>query len=1098
MKSLRELIIPQPFIALFGSGPSIEELTQEDLEMIKAHAFVITLNYAPIQLKGHLNIWSDRNVSDFLETHYLHHPKECLLLAQEGRVGASLQGKVDYWFNRKAEKLQGNFTIVWALQLLKIYFPGKRILLFGVDLYVEKKEKLKWYDRYTDFDRKRRGTQYKAEPKLQQCGTELTRLIPPENIYNCNPKSRLHHFQKKNWKDVFKLKILHFASSPLAGAPVHLSQILNRYTLCESKSILLHPFLHQDLINLKWDYDEVKPNISQLEEAYAWADLVHYHGRPPHRMVHGKPNVLQYHSEPQGYKPGITHAEFNDRKLVVAQYQPRFYADAYIVPNLIDIWDDRFRPGNKSSDRIRIFYSWASETKTRFGNKGSKETIGILKRIQQAFPNEVEIEILHNAPYTQCLAAKQKAHICIDECITGSYHLQSLEGCAIGAVTFNNTDDTTFSFMQHTSGCPNHPFFKTNLAHLPEGIRQLIRNRDILQEKGLKSRSWMETNWDPRKLIFRYIHAYFNIVFHNKIENRKPTLHLTGKQSKPQNVNGKTTMTKVNGTTLVPKIIKPGTSKAYGNPIPPEQSIVNLHQQFCGRDIYIFGTGPSLMKQNAENFRDKICLGINFAFEVLPVMTYVMVHDVETYEIIRKIIDNRKLILSETLVNQSSTLPGHGHLPHRIPVQNDQAWIYPIQDPYEKNINNKKLDLQKEASIYTWSTTTHSAIHLAAYMGAKNIYLIGVDYMPYPNGKMHFDTRHSTTYALQKWNKNLKHSQGDEWLQKKLAENGINLKNMSLLNVDTPVKQPAKQSHVDGTFSGSYVNGIGKALNVSKSEDRSMLLTQLFGCPLIGTFNIRTTENTDHIAPVIVQDIHKFNFVRISLPDGQYRYGWCYRFVGSSQKANILEVYSKEKLPDAFKMNELKIDFFSRWPPEKILEWQKGKYWFQGFSWLPEQRADSLLLWNYMKNEDYQHKSVLDFGTHYGYFAFQASRKGATVEAIDQDPKNIKMASTINEHIEQQDIIFSIGNKLPDRTYDYIFELSVYHWIDEHYADLFIHLEELKKRCKTLFLELINPPMKGKLSQREVDEIAGGEKLIHYRHKVRRTRTLYKIAGYLK
>jgi len=150
-----------------------------------------------------------------------------------------------------------------------------------------------------------------------------------------------------------------------------------------------------------------------------------------------------------------------------------------------------------------------------------------------------------------------------------------------------------------------------------------------------------------------------------------------------------------------------------------------------------------------------------------------------------------------------------------------------------------------------------------------------------------------------------------------------------------------------------------------------------------------------------------------------------------------------------------------------------------------------------MKNEDYQKKSVLDFGTHYGYFAFQASRKGAIVEAIDQDPKNIHMARTINEHIEQQDILFSTGNQLPDRTYDFIFELSVYHWMDEQYSNLSFHLEELKKRCRILFLELINPPMKGKLTQREVDEIAGGEKLIHYRHKVRRTRTLYKIGGYL-
>ena len=150
-----------------------------------------------------------------------------------------------------------------------------------------------------------------------------------------------------------------------------------------------------------------------------------------------------------------------------------------------------------------------------------------------------------------------------------------------------------------------------------------------------------------------------------------------------------------------------------------------------------------------------------------------------------------------------------------------------------------------------------------------------------------------------------------------------------------------------------------------------------------------------------------------------------------------------------------------------------------------------------MQHEDYEKKSVLDFGTHYGFFAFQASKKGAIVEAIDIDPDIINMANTINEHIEQQDILFRLGNALPEKEYDFIFELSVYHSIDRTYQKLPQHLEELKKRCRVLFLELVNPPFKGHFSQEEVDGMVGGEKLLHYRHKVRRMRTLYKVKGYL-
>lgn len=296
---------------------------------------------------------------------------------------------------------------------------------------------------------------------------------------------------------------------------------------------------------------------------------------------------------------------------------------------------------------------------------------------------------------------------------------------------------------------------------------------------------------------------------------------------------------------------------------------------------------------------------------------------------------------------------------------------------------------------------------------------------------------------------------------------------------------------------GRYINGIGKASKVAQTPERKALLSRLFGCPLWGTFNMLTEEDTSSVPPTLQEGIHRFNFLRISLPDGSSRYGWSYRWTGSRQRGNILEVYTKSLLPSEYKNQPLVIEFFPRWTHEQIRKWQAGKYWFQGFEWLPTQRAESGKLWEYLGQEDYSQKTVLDFGTHYGYFAFQASKQGGLVEAIDQDPEHIDMALTINHHIEQQDVQFFVGNTLPFKHYDFIFELSVYHWIDRSYQHLAEHIEELKKRCRTLYLELINPPLEKGLKQAVVDQIVGGEKLLHYRHKVRRTRTLYKLKGNL-
>ena len=272
----------------------------------------------------------------------------------------------------------------------------------------------------------------------------------------------------------------------------------------------------------------------------------------------------------------------------------------------------------------------------------------------------------------------------------------------------------------------------------------------------------METYWNPQQLVYQYIHAYFNIFQQNCIPLKSVKL------SFQKNHQSKSAMQKIERKNDVPQQEK-------------QQSIRALYQKYAQQDVYIFGNGPSLFKVKLEDFKDKICFGINYSFEVMPYMDYILVHEVETYNSIKNVLPNNKLLLPETLVRHHF---GDGRVekgPHRIATTNKEAWIYPIQNPYQKNINAKNVCLNKEATIFTWSTTTHSAIHLAAYMGAKNIFLIGVDYKLFPNGKVHFDSKYSSIYGQQKWNANKKHRQGDEWLKKALAEKGGSVRKFKCL-----------------------------------------------------------------------------------------------------------------------------------------------------------------------------------------------------------------------------------------------------------------------------------------------------------------------------
>lgn len=300
-------------------------------------------------------------------------------------------------------------------------------------------------------------------------------------------------------------------------------------------------------------------------------------------------------------------------------------------------------------------------------------------------------------------------------------------------------------------------------------------------------------------------------------------------------------------------------------------------------------------------------------------------------------------------------------------------------------------------------------------------------------------------------------------------------------------------------FTGQWVEGAGKAHKVTQTLPRKKLFEKLFNCHLYGTFNIKTNKSNMQTPPYIKEDIHKFYPIKITLKNGKSEIGLAYRWEGSSLPANKMEVYFKKIISNEFKEQPLQIKFLKKWNNNQIFRWQQDKYWFQGFEWLApkNKRADSELVWKHIQNENYMNKTILDFGCHYGYFSMKAAKKGAIVTGIDKKHIDIRMANIINENIELTDANFIVADNLPEQKFDYVFELSVYHWMDEPYTKLDEHIKLLKSKTKiAVFLEIINPPLKKNLTKEQVDKIVvqnGGKELLHYQHKIRKTRTIYRI-----
>lgn len=187
--------------------------------------------------------------------------------------------------------------------------------------------------------------------------------------------------------------------------------------------------------------------------------------------------------------------------------------------------------------------------------------------------------------------------------------------------------------------------------------------------------------------------------------------------------------------------------------------------------IYIFAAGPSLLKVDPEIFRNKLCFGINYVFQIIPYINFLFIHEFETFEIIQHRFPNHRIVIPMSL-NKNLTYD------HKT-IENDKC-IYYHKYKYDLS-SGLDIDLKWDAykQIFAFTTTTHSAIHIAAYMGAKTIYLIGVDYKDYSNGQVHFKTCIDHRYDNQQWNVYKKHQEGDKYITRKLSAKGINVYNLS-------------------------------------------------------------------------------------------------------------------------------------------------------------------------------------------------------------------------------------------------------------------------------------------------------------------------------
>ncbi len=335
--------------------------------------------------------------------------------------------------------------------------------------------------------------------------TAFPKLSPKEFVKQCAPPSGRESTPQSTSEP---LRIVSYATTPVAGVPPILARCINAKTPHRARCVWARSDYGNGVVfhgDIEWERDP-----GQAEQVLAEADAVIVHNgkvAPEHRAcLAGKAIVTLAHNYMWNVDQG-----FVDRGLpglVVGQYQATLpeFKHWQPVPNPLPLWEEPFRPGFKG-DRIGISYtpSGKHEAYPRghrlyWHSKGYVTTLQVLDALAERYPLALQCIREQQVSHEQSLAMKRGTHIHIDECVTGSYHRNSLEALATGCVVVNGVGllPGVEDLLRHCAEDPPRlPFVHAGLKDLESVLETLIASgSERLGADGKENRAWVERYWD--------------------------------------------------------------------------------------------------------------------------------------------------------------------------------------------------------------------------------------------------------------------------------------------------------------------------------------------------------------------------------------------------------------------------------------------------------------------------------------------------------------------------------------------------------------------------------------------------------------------------
>ena len=124
---------------------------------------------------------------------------------------------------------------------------------------------------------------------------------------------------------------------------------------------------------------------------------------------------------------------------------------------------------------------------------------------------KIVYEYIIKKPFLDAMAVKRRCNIGIDEFVTGSYHMSSLEFLATGCATIAQLDEKTQACIKQVTGASELPWINIKPHEFESTMNSLISSGSHV-EIGKESRKWMERYYNPAFLVDIFNEMYEKIM----------------------------------------------------------------------------------------------------------------------------------------------------------------------------------------------------------------------------------------------------------------------------------------------------------------------------------------------------------------------------------------------------------------------------------------------------------------------------------------------------------------------------------------------------------------------------------------------------------